>query len=51
MAAAAEEAERAALQAEQAEAAGIADDSALALKQAAAKWTKRCFLTPGMAVR
>ncbi|KAL0030919.1 hypothetical protein WJX79_001187 [Trebouxia sp. C0005] len=36
-AAAAEEAERAARQAEQ----GVANDSALALKQAAAKWTKR----------
>ena len=40
-AAAAEEAERATWQAEQGESEGVQDDQAFALRQAAAKWTKR----------
>ena len=40
-AAAAEEAERATLQAEQREAADLQDEQTAALRQAAAKWTKR----------
>ena len=40
---AAEEAERASKQAEQGDGGGVSGDQAQALRQAAAKWTKRCL--------
>ena len=43
-AAAAEEAERASWQAEHAESEGMEDEQTQALRRAASKWTKRCFL-------